>query len=49
MASTAADFYSDDGAGCASPNQSNYTKLTQIFLAITANLTHPRLIPNGTT
>jgi hypothetical protein len=49
MASSAANFYSDDGNGCASPNQTSYTKLTQIFQAIAQGLTKPRLIPNGTT
>ncbi len=48
MASSAANFYSDDGHGCVSPNQTSYTKLTQIFQAIAQGLTVPRLIPNGT-
>jgi hypothetical protein len=55
MASAEENFYSDDesgrGLGCkanATANQS-ITKLTAIFHAITAGLTSPRLIPNGTT
>lgn len=49
MASSAANFYSDDGNGCASTNQTNFTKLTTIFRAIAQGLTTPRMIPNGTT
>jgi hypothetical protein len=55
MASTAANFYSDDesgsGLGCeaTAPSNQNITKLTAIFRAITDNLSAPRLIPNGTT
>jgi hypothetical protein len=49
MASSAANFYSDDGNGCASTNQTNFTQLTQIFQAIAQGLTVPRLVPNGTT
>lgn len=49
MASSGANFYSDDGDGCASTNQTNYTQLTAIFKAIAVGLTQPRLIPNGTT
>jgi Flp pilus assembly protein TadG len=51
MASAQLNFYSDDGNGClatATANQS-ITSLTAIFHAITAGLTEPRLIPNGTT
>ena len=51
MASAQLNFYSDDGSGClatATANQS-ITSLTGIFHAITAGLTAPRLIPNGTT
>jgi hypothetical protein len=51
MASAELNFYSDDGNGClatATANQS-ITSLTGIFHAITAGLTAPRLIPNGTT
>lgn len=48
MATSAQTFFSDDGDGCASPNQANYTKLTQIFQVISQNLTTPRLVPNGT-
>jgi hypothetical protein len=49
MASDPAYFFSDDGDGCSSPNGVNFTKLTQIFTAIAANLTTPRLVPNSTT
>lgn len=49
MATSAADFFSDDADGCASTNGVSYTKLTQIFQAIAGSLTNPRLIPNGTT
>ncbi|MGA3263029.1 MAG: Tad domain-containing protein [Terracidiphilus sp.] len=49
MASDSAYFFSDNGAGCSSPNGVNFTKLTQIFTAIAANLTTPRLVPNSTT
>ena len=51
MASAQVNFYSDDGAGCqaSAPTNQNLTKLTAIFRAITANLSSPRLIPNGTT
>jgi Flp pilus assembly protein TadG len=50
MASSPGYFYSDNGSGnCSSPNQLNFTKLTQIFQAISRNLTTPRLVPNGTT
>jgi Flp pilus assembly protein TadG len=49
MASGTAYFFSDDGAGCASTNGTNFTKLTQIFQAISKNLTTPRLVPNSTT
>jgi|CZKF01.1.fsa_nt_gi Flp pilus assembly protein TadG len=49
MASSPGYFFSDDGNGCTSPNQLNFTKLTQIFQAISRNLTTPRLVPNGTT
>lgn len=50
MASSPGYFYSDNGSGnCSSPNQLNFTKLTQIFQAIERNLTTPRLVPNGTT
>ena len=51
MASAQLNFYSDDANGClatATANQS-ITSLTGIFHAITAGLTEPRLIPNGTT
>ena len=49
MASSPGYFFSDDGNGCTSPGQLSYTKLTQIFQAISRNLTTPRLVPNGTT
>jgi len=49
IASAPGYFYSDDANGCASPNEVNFTKLTQIFQAIARNLTTPRLVPNGTT
>jgi hypothetical protein len=51
MASSAANFYSDDGSGCEAtePDNQNITKLTAIFRAITSNLSTPRLIPSGTT
>ncbi len=49
MASAPGDFYSDDGHGCVSPNEANFTNLKQIFTAISKNLTTTRLVPNGTT
>ena len=51
MASSIVNFYSDDADQCAasSPTNQNLKKLTQIFAAITNNLTIPRLVPNGTT
>jgi hypothetical protein len=51
MASAQVNFYSDDGSGCqaTAPSNQAITKLTQIFHAITDNLSSPRLIPNGTT
>jgi hypothetical protein len=51
MASTATNFYSDDGEGCVAtaPTNQNLTKLTAIFRAIVDNMSAPRLIPNGTT
>jgi len=49
MASAPGYFYSDDADGCASPNQTNFTQLKQIFTAISRNLTSSRLVPNGTT
>jgi hypothetical protein len=51
MASATTNFYSDDGDVCqaTAPSNQNLKKLTQIFAAITNNLTVPRLIPNGTT
>jgi hypothetical protein len=49
MASSTGYFFSDNGNGCSSPNQLNFTKLTQIFQAIARTLTTARLIPNGTT
>src|ERR1035437_7926591 len=49
MASSPGYFFSDKGNGCISPNQQNFTQLTQIFQAISRNLTTPRLVPNGTT
>jgi Flp pilus assembly protein TadG len=50
MASTPADFYSDDGDSCAATDttNANFTQLTQIFRAIISNLTGARLVPNGT-
>jgi hypothetical protein len=50
MASSSGNFYSDDGDGCkaTNPTNANITKLTQIFQAITDNMSSPRLIPNGT-
>jgi hypothetical protein len=47
MASNAQNFFSDDGDGCASVNQANFTQLTSIFHVITSNLSAPRIIPNG--
>jgi Flp pilus assembly protein TadG len=49
MASSAVNFYSDDGSGCeaTAPTNQNITKLTAIFRAITDNMSSPRLIPNG--
>jgi hypothetical protein len=51
MASTATNFYSDDGQGCeaTAPSNQNLTKLTAIFRAIVDNMSSPRLIPAGTT
>jgi len=51
MASTATNFYSDDGDGCeaTAPSNQNLTKLTAIFRAIVDNMGEPRLIPTGTT
>jgi len=51
MASTATNFYSDDGSGClaTAPTNQNLTKLTAIFRAIVDNMSTPRLIPAGTT
>jgi Flp pilus assembly protein TadG len=49
MASSPGYFYSDDGDGCKSPNQLNFTNLKQIFTAITRTFSTPRLVPNGTT
>jgi hypothetical protein len=51
MASSAVNFYSDDGQGCeaTAPSNQNLTKLTAIFRAIVDNMSSPRLIPNGTT
>ena len=48
MASNLNDFYSDDGAGCVSTDHPTTTKLTAIFQNISAGLTVPRLVPNGT-
>jgi hypothetical protein len=49
MASSSDDFYSDHAQGCASPNQANITKLTQIFQAIATDLSLAQLIPSTTT
>jgi hypothetical protein len=51
MASSAANFYSDDGSGCQAtlPSNQSITQLTAIFRAIANNMSSPRLIPNGTT
>ncbi len=51
MASSAVNFYSDDGQGCeaTAPSNQNLTKLTAIFRAIVDNMSSPRLIPAGTT
>ncbi len=51
MASSAVNFYSDDGQGCqaTAPSNQNLTKLTAIFRAIVDNMSSPRLIPSGTT
>jgi Flp pilus assembly protein TadG len=51
MASSATNFYSDDGSGCeaTAPSNQNLTKLTAIFRAIVDNMSSPRLIPHGTT
>jgi hypothetical protein len=51
MASSAVNFYSDDGAGCqaTAPSNQNIKQLTAIFRAITKQMSSPRLIPNGTT
>ena len=55
MASTLANFYSDDapgsGLGCQAtdPSNQNIKQLTAIFRAISNNLSSPRLIPHTTT
>jgi hypothetical protein len=49
MASDGAHFFSDDADGCAATNNVDFTKLTQIFTAISSSLTSARLIPVGTT
>jgi len=51
MASSGANFYSDDGAGCQAtePTNQSLTKLTAIFRAIVNTMSSPRLIPKGTT
>jgi Flp pilus assembly protein TadG len=48
MASTASDFYSDQGAGCVSSTQS-LTSLISIFSKIGASFSAPRLLPNDVT
>lgn len=47
MASSAANFYSDDASGCKATDTTNqqFTALTQIFQQITNNMTVPRLVP----
>ncbi len=49
MASSSANFYSDDGDGCKATSTTNaqFTKLTQIFQEIVNNMTTPRLIPSS--
>jgi len=51
MASAPVNFYSDNANGCKAtvPTNAAITSLTAIFHQITANLTVPRLIPNGIT
>ena len=51
MASASINFFSDDGDGCTATATANksITSLTSIFHQITASLSSPRLIPNGTT
>jgi hypothetical protein len=49
MASDVSYFFSDDGEGCSSPNEANFTSLTQIFPVIVNTFSHPQLVPNGTT
>jgi hypothetical protein len=49
MASALDNFFSDDGAGCVSPDNSQFSSLKTEFAAAVAHLTNPRLIPNSTT
>ena len=51
MASSASNFYSDDGDGCQAtvPSNANLTSLTAIFTQISDTFSTPILIPNGTT
>jgi Flp pilus assembly protein TadG len=50
MASAPINFFSDDSDGCKAtvPSNQAITQLTSIFHQITASLSTPRLIPNGT-
>jgi hypothetical protein len=50
MASNASTFFSDGSAGCTAldPANANYTSMAQIFQAVVASLSSPRLVPNGT-
>jgi hypothetical protein len=49
MASDPTYFFSDDGNGCVSPNQTKLTKLQQIFQYIVGITETPRIVPNTTT
>jgi Flp pilus assembly protein TadG len=48
IASDATKFYSDDGSGCSSP-QNSMTSLASIFATIGASFQSPRLLPDSTT
>ncbi len=50
MESAPINFYSDNAHGClaTAPDNQSITSLTSIFHQITASLSSPRLIPNGT-
>jgi hypothetical protein len=49
MASDSNYFFSDDGDGCVSPNQTHLTNLVQIFEYVVGITQTPRIVPNATT